>query len=572
MAKIKIVNCFTAQEKIVNTKSTINLGGVYSFFEYPGDCWTVDELEPADEGIEGVTVDKVFEDCNDCRLEELYIYTALNCETQEQEFISCGSVLLLGNVYRFQETDDICFRIEANSPFEVPNRNLTVDLQSEMSECDYCLDRPVLTVYVGIDCENESVIYFTSELDVNMSIYKIGGRCYQIAGIDPDANPSINLETLDEYTGCMDCLGIQMEDVYVFRNCETQKNINVKTSGDFGEGVTYAFKFMNGCYTYVGRDSSFDYVVDIVMKEFVNCEECLDDKTCIECETSDRTIAYSNMVRLPKPKQPDKGFKECCYDNYVFAEMSGNEYERNDFNGFYFKRQSANDGCDFTLVDLGSGNEYALNNQIYGKYVNFGGVQSNLTFYIVEWQKVLQVLGEGNYQIKKTMTVAGLVFDEFSNTFKLREFSNELADKTVRLDCVMNGELVHFDVNFKGTDFRTSVRTIGYFGNRDPKYAQDNIVKRNYDTIQVSMSQENEYQFQTGLLPSCITTEIYDFILFGNEIFANDYNLANHDYSYVKFPVKLSDNKGSNYFAPIRDARINLTFSDANVNKRKINC
>lgn len=308
-----------------------------------------------------------------------------------------------------------------------------------------------------------------------------------------------------------------------------------------------------------------------LLEEYLDCKDCHSGK---DCNFGERTIAYSLMVKLPEIAQPDRGFKECCYDNLVLGHLTDSNYSYNDFNSFYFKKQTPSDSCYFVLIELSSNDEYAFNDDTYGQFWDFGDFQTqpNLTVYKVEWRKVLDVLGTGLYQIKKVMTVAGIQFEELSNTFHLEHFSNELADKTVRLDSVMDGKLVHLDVDFKGTGFATSIRTQGYFGNRNPEYAQDNLVKRNYDTVQISMSQENEYQYQTSLLPVCITEEIYDFMLFGNKLYMNDYNLANHSYRYFKFPVELKGNKGSNYYPNIRDSRINLTFTDREKDKRKLNC
>ena len=86
------------------------------------------------------------------------------------------------------------------------------------------------------------------------------------------------------------------------------------------------------------------------------------------------------------------------------------------------------------------------------------------------------------------------------------------------------------------------------------------------------MSQTNEYQFQSNLLPECITKELYDFILFGNEIYISDYNVANHSHNFTILAVELSSNKGAKYYANQRHAKVNLVFADRIKNKRKTNC
>lgn len=325
------------------------------------------------------------------------------------------------------------------------------------------------------------------------------------------------------------------------------------------------------CFEVIKQTTNIGELVALI-DEYEDCKECLE--VVGNCGHSERTIAYSVIVKLPEPPEPDRGFKECCYDNLVLASLSDDKYHKNDFNSFYFKKQLPSDECNFVLIEVATGDEYALDDGTYGEFWDFGDFQTqlDLTVYKVLWKKVLQVLGSGLYQIKKEIIISGIIFTEYSNTYNLEQFTTERADKTVRLDTVMDGKLVHLDVDFKGTGFTTSLRTIGYFGNRNPEYTQDNLVKRNYDTIQISMSQENEYQYQTGLLPVCITEQIYDFMLFGNKLYMNDYNIANHSYQYNKFPVELAGNKGAKYLVNNRDSRINLTFTDREKDRRKLNC
>jgi len=291
--------------------------------------------------------------------------------------------------------------------------------------------------------------------------------------------------------------------------------------------------------------------------------------TCV----TERTLSFANFIIIPPSTPANRGFKECCYDNVVLADNGSSDYEKNDFVSFYFVRQTASDDIIWKLTNP-LGGTFTISDDTYGSFKDFGSYpdQPNLKTFKIEWEKVLTLLGEFNYNLSSSFTVGGIALTSDSNTFHLKQFTTLLADKTVRIDSVMNGELVHLGIDFKGTDYTTSLRMMGFFGRRNTKFVQDNIVKRDYSVEQISMSQENEYQFQTGLLPICITDELYDFILFGNEIFISDYNLNNHSYGFTKFAVELDSNKGANYYSLIRDSRVNLIFKDRIKNKRKINC
>ena len=151
------------------------------------------------------------------------------------------------------------------------------------------------------------------------------------------------------------------------------------------------------------------------------------------------------------------------------------------------------------------------------------------------------------------------------------QFTQRAADKTVRIDSVMNGYLERLGIEFKNSGFKTSLRFGGFFGRRQPKYEEDNIVYTNFESTQISMHQTNEFLLQSNLLPYCMTSQIYDFALFANDIYLNDYNFNNHIRDFIKFPVKLAEAKDINYSNLTTKAVVNLTFSEKFINNIKRN-
>ena len=196
----------------------------------------------------------------------------------------------------------------------------------------------------------------------------------------------------------------------------------------------------------------------------------------------------------------------------------------------------------------------------------------NLMLLKVDLGKVLTLLGLGSYQIKKDLDIVGISVDVFSNTFTLKPFSIEIADNTVRIDSVMNGKLISIDTDFNGTGYKTSLRLRGYFGRNERTFEQDNIAQRDYNLIQNTMSLKSNYQFQGLQIPECITVDLWNFVLFGNELFISVYNKNNHSYKYELFPVVLKDNTGTEFFVLDRAVNVNLKFTDRRENNRKTNC
>lgn len=292
------------------------------------------------------------------------------------------------------------------------------------------------------------------------------------------------------------------------------------------------------------------------------------------CPFKERTRSFAMFVTLPEPIEDlDEVFKECCYNHFVLADENSTDDFKNDYSSFFHQKQTPNETVDFVLVHLETNDEYDLNDGTFGEYFNFGSLptNSNLKGYLLKWKNVLSEIGEGNFKVLKRITIAGSNIELPSITFTLQQFTTFRADKTTRMDVVMNGFLQKNELDFTGTKWKHSIRVPGFFGRREPKFEEDFIVNRDFEKKEISSKQTNEFKFQTNLIPDCLTDEIFDFMLLANDIFMNDYNLNNHSYKFVKFGVKLSSNEGTGYHTKSRKAQLNLVFNDKFDNNLKRN-
>jgi hypothetical protein len=294
----------------------------------------------------------------------------------------------------------------------------------------------------------------------------------------------------------------------------------------------------------------------------------------IKCPNKERSLSYAIGVDIPiATESPEIAFKECCYIHRVFADLSSSEDFKNDYSGFYHQRQIASETMDFILYHYETDTEFPLIDGTFGLNFGFGSFDQNpnLKGYLIQWKKVLTVIGEGNFKVIKRQTIAGIAVEFNSFVFTLKQFSTERADKTVRVDVIMNGILTRTGDDFTGTSWKHSIRVPGFFGRREPGMEEDLLINREYEKKQISIKQTNEWKFQTNLIPSCVTNEFWDFILMANDIFMNDYNLNNHSYDFTKFGVKFASNDGTGYGVKTRKAKLNLTFNDKFQNNIKRN-
>lgn len=318
----------------------------------------------------------------------------------------------------------------------------------------------------------------------------------------------------------------------------------------------------NGAEELVGDYSEFD-----------TCFDCLKNRDIVACPTAERTLSFATSVQLPSPPPPDRGFDECCFKQIVFADKNDSDSYKNDFNGFYFKRPTANSDVIFTLLNVGTGLDYVLDNDTYGAFKDFDTViQPELSFVVVDWRKVLLALGTGAYRVIQEVTVAGQSYTYTSNTFHLQNFSIAAADKTVRVEAEQNAYFSKFDVDFKDTGFKSSLRITGFFGRKEWEYTQTKLVRGNYQSENPNTRIDHVYQFQGNQLPSCIAEYLMNFLVVGTVVKISDYNKNNPSYELIEHEVDLIENSGTDYNSITRKATFNLSFSDRDKNNRILNC
>ena len=287
---------------------------------------------------------------------------------------------------------------------------------------------------------------------------------------------------------------------------------------------------------------------------------------------ANRTRGIGICVLLPKPPEPDRGFKECCYTNIVLVDTETDDPEKNDYKGWFYQLQTEIDTVDFKIVRLSDLQEFDLNDSTYGEFFPAGTFDNGLfTGYKVDWKKVSQTLGYGSYQLKTEGSTPS-PFTVESNTFTVLEFNNVTSKNYVRIESVQNGILEDIGVDFKDSNWCDMVRIPGYFGNRTSTYEVDDLIFQNGNRTNIKKDRVDTWAFETGFLPVCITDEIINYHFMANEIFMTDYNLNNHSYELIRKPVQLDEFNDPEYPVLSRKARLSATFKDRIENHTNNSC
>lgn len=277
-------------------------------------------------------------------------------------------------------------------------------------------------------------------------------------------------------------------------------------------------------------------------------------------------------VLIPQvfPDEEDRAFiAKCCYDNLALA--GGTEPFQNDISSFLFKVFDQSDTIEFFL-EKDQVEVAILNDNTLGTLFPVGSFSTQLLLvgFKLEWSKVLIAHGEGNYRIRIERNLLTGTDTLFSINFNLKAFTAELADNTIWIEWIQNGDIID-GLDYTGIEWYQAIRLPGFFGNKQTDFEEEVWKDTNYETFQLKNELKFEIPCEIGPIPSCAGSFIPN-LLQANIIQITDYNVFNFDYFFQQRVVKLSDIGDTDYGKRNRLAVYNLTFTDRKENHIKINC
>ena len=270
--------------------------------------------------------------------------------------------------------------------------------------------------------------------------------------------------------------------------------------------------------------------------------------------------------------EEDRDFiAQCCYVNLVLA--GGSEDYQNDITSVLFAAYDPADTINFFLEkeSLGVYNQVAvLDGSTFGTLYIIGSLANPLLAgFKLNWSAVLSGLGEGNYRIRTDRDTILVTDSVFSINYHLKAYSAALADNTIWIEWVQNGQIVD-GLDYTGLNWYQAVRFPGFFGERQREFEEEIWKDTNYEDFQIRNELNYNYKCEIGVVPSCIGI-ILDNLLQANTIQITDYNRKNFDYNILQKPVRLTEINETKYNEN-RQAVYNLTFTDRKSNHIKINC
>lgn len=239
---------------------------------------------------------------------------------------------------------------------------------------------------------------------------------------------------------------------------------------------------------------------------------------------------------------------ECEYTNQVFATDSIDQY-KNDKSSFLISLVDDTSVLEIRLI--GNGNDVLINDNTYGRYFQKGTFdntenQVNYVGFVADWKKIFDSLGAGQYYFTFKENVFSQDFETESVKYQLQIFSDELAHKTVKFNLVQNG-VVEGGIDYTGLDWDTEVRIKAKVNYQAPILTIDNFPTSGRVKTQIQDKTIENFQIETGLIPSKIGDLFVKSGAMSNQIYFTDYNL----FAYKKYEdfniiiTEISDFKGN---------------------------
>ena len=264
----------------------------------------------------------------------------------------------------------------------------------------------------------------------------------------------------------------------------------------------------------------------------------------------------------------------CDYTELAFADLTdtGNTF-RNDKSSFISRVELASDSVIFQIVDALTSTVVAtITDQTLGVWTDVGGfpTQPLQAGFIVDWTKVLQILGAGFYRIRVSAVIIGKPIEEDSRKFWLRKFDQDLANKTIKIETVQNGNIESSIIDYTGMNWDQSFRIKGKFFDPQDELIIDKYLDETRSLEQVQDQVKTVYTLETGLIPSEIGKALTRDNLLANRTFITDYNLFNYE-RYERLALYVEEIIDQKYFEKQTQALFTITFTDKKQNILKRN-
>lgn len=255
---------------------------------------------------------------------------------------------------------------------------------------------------------------------------------------------------------------------------------------------------------------------------------------------------------------------DCCWcscDTIIpaFADLDNpTDKAKNDFFSWILKLP-LNATITATLTNLDSDTDYVITDNTLGRLFATGVLKTQVWGFIVDWYKVANTHGFGNYQMNLTVEngASQEIFNKDYPKFQLLPYSCQAAHNTVRIESHNSG-YIEGGFDYRGIDITDNAggikatpevywkQQIRWWGRLDiinHPVQTDNIYDNYRNLEQVQTQIEDEYNLRLEFIKTDVSKQIIYDNLLADYVLINDYNANSVDtYRDVKLSLSSIDN------------------------------
>ena len=288
------------------------------------------------------------------------------------------------------------------------------------------------------------------------------------------------------------------------------------------------------------------------------------------------------LIELDLPKT---NVADCCFNIPVLAKSTGGDNYTNDKSSvlWFYDNGFTTAVLNLQRCDNGTWTEVAnLNDNTYGVFYPFGfevnKKQESLLGYLIDWQLVLTLLGAGTYRVQtEETTVLGDTVNRFSLEWELKEYTQNRADLTTRIDWY-NAGIIGSLTDDKDTrdygdlEWFNQIRLPDtVFGNDSSTYEREFVRYQNGNQVWLQDDSIEAYVMSTGRFPNYLHRLVKYDVLQAERILITNYD-TDAPVSHTDKEVVPNSNYEPNYTRGTKLSSVEVTFEQAYQNHRKKRC
>jgi hypothetical protein len=213
----------------------------------------------------------------------------------------------------------------------------------------------------------------------------------------------------------------------------------------------------------------------------------------------------------------------CEYENDVFASLTDSTDYKNDKTSFLIGLTANSSILEITLV--GPDDETVITDDTFGEYFSKGSFtntdnQVNYVGFIANWNNILSIKGAGLYYFKFKETVFSQDYESESIKYKLHNYNEAQANKTIRFKFIQNG-IIENGLDYTGLNWEVQIRIKAKLKYLGFTLEQDNYLTSSRTIRQIQDKKIRNFEIETYLIPSAVGNILETGVLANNILISN---------------------------------------------------